>query len=131
MIRKRFQYIFILHNKPKRAAKRALSAVRGYLQAGLTAALDFEAIKPRIFNAVAVGEMHHITAPARLITKSRSHRAAKSAEKFAKNKDCFVQMQSLFAFYESLLRARAITYFGYAEILAPTAVFCSVFQNPE
>ena len=83
--------------------------------------MDFEAIKPRIFNAVAVGEMHHITAPSRLITKSRSHWAAKSAEKFAKNKDCFVQMQSLFVFYESLLRARAITYFGYAEILAPTS----------
>ena len=92
----------------------------GYLQAGLTAALNFEAIKPRIFNAVAVGEMHHITAPSRLITKSRSHWAAESAEKFAKNKDCFVQIQSLFAFYESMSQVRAITYFGYSEILAPT-----------
>ena len=93
--------------------------------------MNFEAIKPRIFNAVAVGEIHHTDALSRLITKSRSHWAAESAEEFTKNKDCFVQMQSLFAFYESLLRARAITYFGYAEILAPTAVFCLVFQNPE
>ena len=73
----------------------------------------------------------HTDAPSRLITKSRSHRAAELAEKFAKNKDCVVQIQSLFAFYESLSQVRAITYFGYAEILAPTAVFCLVFQNPE
>ena len=36
---------------------------RGYLQAGLTAALNFEAIKLRIFNAVAVGEIHPMDAP--------------------------------------------------------------------
>ena len=44
-------------------AKRALPAVGGYLQAGLTAALNFEAIKPRIFNAIAVGEIHLTVAP--------------------------------------------------------------------
>ena len=41
---------------------------------GGTAALNFEAIKPRIFNAVAVGEMHHITAPSRLITKNKKQK---------------------------------------------------------
>ena len=35
----------------------------GYLQAGLTAASDCEAIEPRIFDAVAVGEMHPMDAP--------------------------------------------------------------------
>ena len=97
-----------LVNEQDGCAALALSAARGYLQAGLTAAVDFEAIKPRIFNAVAVGEMHHITAPSRLIIKSRSHWATETAEKFTKNKDCIVQIQSLFAFYELLLRARAI-----------------------
>ena len=33
-------------------------------------------------------------------TKTHSHRAAELAEKFAKYKDCIVQMQSLIAFYE-------------------------------
>ena len=70
--------------------------------------MKFEAIKPRIFNAVAVGEIPHTDAPSRLITKSGSHRTAKLAEKFTKNKDCFVQIQSLFAFCESLSQVRAI-----------------------
>ena len=63
-----------LMNEQDGCAALALLAVGGYLQAGLTAALNFEAIKPRIFNAIAVGEMHHIAVPSRLITKSRSHR---------------------------------------------------------
>ena len=37
---------------------------------GGTAALDFEAIKPRIFNAVAVGEMHPTDALSRLIKQN-------------------------------------------------------------
>ena len=35
-------------------------------------------------------------------------------------------MQSLIAFYEELPQALVITYFGCAEILAPTAVFVLV-----
>jgi hypothetical protein len=37
-------------------------------------------------------------------------------------------MQSLIAFIDSCCRRRAITYFGYAEILAPTAVFVWVLR---
>ena len=53
-----------LMNEQDGCATLALSAGEGG-----TAALNFEAIKPRIFNAVAVGEIHHTDALSRLHNK--------------------------------------------------------------